>query len=138
MHHPSNIHLRLIQIPRHRRRRFHLCPLHRTNLLPTHITTITNSRSRSNSPPCLAGPRNPAGKHDHQSSRMGVCFPRTTTRITRPIPKTILSPPNGATMARFRPRFNRGRHRSYTRLSDRHGEGKRNHHIPGRRSHWCH
>lgn len=44
MHHPSNLHLCLFQVLGNRRRRFHLCLVHRTNLLPAYITTIANTR----------------------------------------------------------------------------------------------
>lgn len=137
MHYPSNFHLRLVQVSGHRRRRFHLHLIHRSDILPPYITTTTNSGSRSNSTPRFAGPRSPAGKHHHKSSRMGIGLPRTTTPITRPIPKTILPTSHGPAMARLRPRSDRSRHRSCPRLSDCDGKRKRNHYFPGRRSHWC-
>lgn len=135
--HPSNFHLRLFQVSGHRRCRFHLGFIHRPDLLPPYITTTSNPRSRSNSPPRFAGSRSLAREHHYQSSRLGISLPRTTTRITRPITKAILSTSHGPTMARLRPRSDCSRHRSCPCFSDRDGKRKRNHHFPGRWSHWC-
>lgn len=137
MHHPSNLHLRLVQVSGHRRRRFDLRLIHRPDFLPPYITTTTNSGSRSDSTPRFAGPRGLTGKHHHQSSRMGIGVPRTTTSIARPVPKAILPTSYGPAMARLCPRSDRSRHRNYSRLSNCDGKRKRNHYFSGCRPHWC-